>query len=134
MGAVFLDPVPGNPYFRSMEIPWHLVFMALLYIIAGLLHFFLPAMYARIVPPWIPQKKAVVYLSGLLEIAFGTALFHPELRTLGLYGIIALLLLFIPVHTYMLRDKSASMGIPLWILYLRIPFQGLLIYWAVIYL
>lgn len=108
--------------------------MALIYILAGILHFAIPAMYERIVPPWIPKKKAVVYFSGLLEIAFGAALFFPEFRTLALYGIIILLLLFLPVHTYMLRDKSASMGLPSWILYLRIPFQGFLIYWAVIYL
>jgi len=134
MGAVFLGPVPGNPYFRAMETPWHLIFMALLYIVAGLLHFFIPAMYERIIPPWIPKKKTVVYLSGILEIAFGAALFFPEFRTMGLYGIIGLLVLFLPVHFYMLRDKTARMGISLWILYLRIPLQGLLIYWAFIYL
>jgi uncharacterized membrane protein len=117
-----------------MVTPWHLKLMALIYILAGILHFFIPAMYERIIPQYIPKKKAVVYLSGLLEIAFGTALFFPELRTLALYGIITLLFLFLPVHTYMLRDKRASMGIPSWILYLRIPFQGLLIYWAIIYL
>ncbi|MGB5404984.1 MAG: MauE/DoxX family redox-associated membrane protein [Robiginitalea sp.] len=117
-----------------METPWHLVFMALLYILAGILHFVIPAMYERIVPPWIPKKKGVVYLSGILEIVFGAALFFPDFRTWGVYGIMGLLLLFLPVHTYMLRDKTAGMGIPSWILYLRIPFQGLLIYWAFMYL
>jgi len=88
--------------------------MALLYILAGILHFVMPAMYERIIPPWIPKKKAVVYLSGLLEIALGAALFFPGLRTLALYGIITLLILFLPVHTYMIRVKSAGKGIPPW--------------------
>lgn len=115
-------------------MPWHLVFMALLYILAGILHFLIPAMYERIVPPWVPKKRGVVYLTGILEIAFGAALFFPHLIIFGLYGIIGLLLLFLPTHIYMLRDKKASMGMPEWILYLRIPFQGLLIYWAFLYL
>jgi uncharacterized membrane protein len=117
-----------------METPWHLILMALIYILAGILHFVIPAMYERIVPPWIPKKKAVVYLSGLLEIAFGAALFFPGFRTLALYGIIGLLFLFLPAHIHMLRDKHASMGLPAWALWLRLPLQGLLIFWASLYL
>lgn len=117
-----------------MAMPWHFFFMASLYILAGILHFVLPVMYERILPPWARPKRMVVYGSGILEIAFGAALFLPEYRTFGLYGIIILLVLFLPVHTHMLRNSRASMGIPDWILLLRIPFQGLLIYWAYTYL
>ncbi len=108
--------------------------MAAIYVLAGVFHFVYPSMYARIIPPWIPGKKSVVFLSGILEIVLGFALVLPELRTLALYGIIILLILFLPVHTYMLRDKTAGMGIPRWVLILRIPLQGLLIYWAYLYL
>jgi uncharacterized membrane protein len=117
-----------------METPWHLAFMALLYILAGIFHFVLPKMYERIIPPWIPGKKSVVFLSGIFEIVLGFALVLPELRTLALYGIIILLILFLPVHTYMLSNDRASMGMPRWVLILRIPLQGLLIYWAYLYL
>jgi uncharacterized membrane protein len=107
--------------------------MASLYILAGILHFVYPGMYERIIPNWIGPKRMVVYLSGILEIVFGSALFFPAYKSYGLYGIIILLVLFLPVHTHMLRDSKAAMGIPSWILLLRIPFQGLLIYWAYTY-
>ncbi len=122
-----------NVYFRDMEAPWHLAFMALLYILAGILHFVFPKMYQRIMPPWIPGKRAAVYFSGILEIILGGALFFSGSRTPALYGIVGLLLLFMPVHIHMLRDKHAGMGLPAWFLWLRLPLQGLLIYWALLY-
>ncbi len=117
-----------------MAMPWHFYFMASLYILAGILHFVLPGLYKRILPSWARPKWLVVYGSGILEIAFGAALFLSEFRTFGLYGIIILLVMFLPVHAHMLRNARASMGIPAWILLMRIPFQGLLIYWAFSYL
>lgn len=108
--------------------------MACIYMLAGLMHFVYPAMYERIIPPWIPSRKGAVYLSGVLEIVFGAMLFFPSLRGAALYGIITLLILFLPVHTHMLQDRKAGMGIPKWVLWLRIPLQGLLIYWAYVYL
>jgi uncharacterized membrane protein len=117
-----------------MGAPWHLYLMAAIYILAGTLHFVYPTMYERIIPPWIPAKKMAVYLSGAIEIALGAGLFFIELRTAAIFGIIALLILFLPVHTHMLRDERSAMGIPSWILLLRIPLQGLLIYWAYSYL
>ena len=117
-----------------MTAPWHLYLMASLYILAGLLHFVYPRMYGRIMPNWIPLPKAMVFLSGVVEIVLGTDLFFSQTRIPGLYGIIAILILFLPVHTHMLRDKKAAMEIPYWALLLRIPLQGFLIYWAYSYL
>lgn len=117
-----------------MAAPWHYYFMACIYILAGIMHFVYPAMYHRIIPSWIPFRMGMVYVSGLLEIGFGAALFFPGTSRLALFGIIALLVLFLPVHIHMLRDSHAAMGIPTWVLLLRIPLQGLLIYWAYAYL
>ena len=48
--------------------------MTLFYIMAGTNHFINPDWYVRIVPPILPFKTAIVYISGILEIILGTLL------------------------------------------------------------
>ena len=102
--------------------------------LAGLAHWLFPKAYLRVLPPWVPLGRFTVWASGLLEVALGTALWFPETRVASLYAIMGMLLLFMPVHTYMLTDSRAGAGLPRWFLWLRIPLQGFLIYWAFGYL
>jgi uncharacterized membrane protein len=108
--------------------------MALMYVFAGVMHFIKPKMYMRIMPRYLPNHKFLVYLSGIAEIVLGLALCIPVLKTMAVYGIIAMLIVFLLVHFYMLTGKKASAGIPKWILILRIPLQFGLMYWAWWYL
>jgi uncharacterized membrane protein len=116
-----------------MDFPWHLYLMASIYILAGLNHFRKPKMYERIIPPYLPNAKWLNLLSGIAEIIFGIALLIPSCSKIGAWGIIFLLLAFFTVHVYMLQDKKASFGLPKWVLWLRIPLQFLLLYWAYLY-
>lgn len=118
----------------KMNNPWHLYLMAGIYILAGIMHFIKPKMYMRIMPRYLPNHKQLVYLSGLAEIALGLGLCITALRTISIYGIIAMLIVFLLVHFYMLSGEKASAGIPKWILIFRIPLQFGLMYWAWIYL
>src|SRR5438445_334460 len=54
-----------------------------LFIFTGLLHFRIPKVYARIVPPYIPAPMAMVYASGVAEIAGGVGLMVPRWRRAG---------------------------------------------------
>ena len=117
-----------------MNEPIGLYIMAVMYIVAGLMHFIKPKMYMRIMPKYLPNHKALVYLSGLAEILLGIGLCIPALKAISIYGIIAMLAVFLLVHFYMLSGEKASAGIPKWILILRIPLQFGLMYWAWIYL
>ncbi len=117
-----------------MSYPWHLYAMAIMYVVAGLFHFIKPKIYMRIMPKYLPNHKALVYLSGLAEIVLGVALCVPLLKSYAVYGVIAMLLVFLLVHFYMLSNKKASAGIPTWILILRIPLQFFLMFWAYWYL
>ena len=38
------------------------------------MHFLIPRAYRQIVPPYVPAKTAVVYVSGVAEIAGGVGL------------------------------------------------------------
>lgn len=117
-----------------MNSPWHLYFMAVAYVIAGLVHFIKPKIYMRIMPRFLPSHKLLVMLSGAAEVMLGIAVCFPLLRELAVYGIILMLIIFLLVHFYMLSSKKAGAGIPVWALALRIPLQFLLMWWAYIYL
>lgn len=106
-----------------------LYLMAGLYMLAGLFHFFKPRMYVGIIPPYLPYPRVLVFISGFFEVAFGLGLLWEETRRLSAWGIILMLLAFLPVHSYMLRSEKFR-RFPVWVLWARIPLQFVLIYWA----
>lgn len=112
---------------------WGLLGMAVMYIIAGVMHFIYPKAYLRVMPTFLPAHKALVFWSGVAEIILGLALFFEEIRNLAIIGIVLMLLVFLLVHVNMLRGGKHAAGVPLWILILRIPIQFVLIWWALFY-
>lgn len=110
-----------------------LYIMALLYVLAGLNHFFQPKFYIRIIPPFLPWKKSINYLSGGAEVLLGVLLVT-RFQSLAAWGLIALLLAVFPANIYHLYAKGAGMKIPVWALWVRLPLQFLLIYWAYQYI
>lgn len=104
--------------------------MALFYIGAGINHFRVPDFYLRIMPPYLPAHEILVLSSGVCEIALGAALLVPFLRRRAAWGIILLLLVFLPVHVHMLVNAELYPEAPVWFLWARFPLQGLLILWA----
>ncbi len=117
-----------------MNNPWHLYLMAAIYVFAGLMHFIKPKVYLRIMPRYLPNHKLLVALSGFCEIALGIGLCIPAWKTISIYGIIAMLAVFLLVHFYMLSSEKASAGFPKWLLISRLPLQFGLMYWAWWYL
>ena len=117
-----------------MEFPWHLYLMGSAYGLAGIAHWLFPKVYRRILPPWVPFPGFTIWFTGLLETVLGVAVLFEGTREYALWGIIAMLAAFLPVHIHMLRDARAGKGIPRWLLWLRLPVQGLLVFWAAAYL
>jgi uncharacterized membrane protein len=110
--------------------PWHQYIMGLLYILAGVNHFRKPKIYERIMPPYLPAKNTLVMLSGIAEMVLGFMLLNTATQTIAAWGIILMLIVFIPVHIFMLQDEKAGLKLPKWVLILRIPLQFVLMYWA----
>jgi uncharacterized membrane protein len=107
------------------------VLLAFLFIAAGVLHFVRPGIYARIIPPRLPYPKALVYISGVAEIAGGMALLVPTLRPWAGLWLMALLVAVFPANIYMaMAPRQAGFGIaPVW-LWLRLPLQLVLMAWV----
>ena len=116
-----------------MTLPWHLYLMAAIYIVAGLNHFRVPGLYQRMIPPALPNPKALNILSGLAEFILGIALCVPAVSSWAALGIIALLVAVFPANVYMYTNERAGMGVPKWVLLLRMPLQLALIAWAYFY-
>lgn len=111
-----------------------LVLLAALFVTAGVFHFVRPTVFERVVPPFLPYPRAIVYVSGVAEILGGVALLVPQLRTFAGLWLIALLIAVFPANIYMaLAPERAGFGIaPIW-LWLRLPGQFVLIaavWWA----
>jgi uncharacterized membrane protein len=104
------------------------------YLVAGFNHFRAPETYYNIIPSYLPFPVLLNILSGGLEISFALLLIRPKTRRVASYGIILLLILFIPVHTKMVADAPFQLGTlmvtPL-IAWIRLAvLQPLLILWA----
>lgn len=54
--------------------------MAVLFGVMGVLHFVKPEPFERIVPRQLPNKKELVYASGVAELACAAGLLHPRTR------------------------------------------------------
>jgi len=114
-------------------LPWHQYLIGVLFILAGMNHFRKPKIYERIIPPYIPAHSSMVLLSGIAEMILGFMILNKNTQEVAAWGILAILILFIPVHIYMLQNEKAALKLPKWALILRIPLQFGLIYWAYLY-
>ncbi len=108
--------------------------MALLYVVAGGLHFVVPELYVQIVPPVLPAALALVYLSGVAEIAVGLGLLVPRTRSYAAWATIALLVAIFPANVYMavsmVTIEGTGGGDPsVLVRWARLPLQGVLILW-----
>ncbi|MFB6084079.1 MAG: DoxX-like family protein [Halorientalis sp.] len=113
--------------------------MGTVYVTAGVLHFAVPDLFAQIVPPQLPAPTALVYLSGLAEIGLGVGVMVPRTRRVAAWGLVALLLAVFPANVYMATSGVVIRGAPAAIAepglgrWIRLPFQAVLIAWALWY-
>jgi uncharacterized membrane protein len=110
-----------------------LIVLIVFYVLAGINHFRSPNSYVRIIPTYLPAPGLLNTLAGISEIGLGLMLILKQARRVAAWGIIGMLLAFLPVHIDMIIHAPMMLGdfkvTPL-IAWLRIPLQGLLILWA----
>jgi uncharacterized membrane protein len=101
------------------------------FVFAGIMHFVIPRTYESIVPASLPAKRALVYASGVAEIAGGAAVLHPRTRRFGARWSIATLLAVFPANVQMaLNPERYPVPGGKLSLYARLPLQVLFIAWA----
>jgi uncharacterized membrane protein len=104
--------------------------MGVLYVVAGAGHFIVTRVYVQIVPDYLPAHRELVLLSGVAEIAGGLGVMIRPTRRAAAWGIILLLIAVLPANIWMVQHPERFPAIPLWVLWLRLPLQLPLIWWA----
>jgi uncharacterized membrane protein len=104
----------------------------------GCLHFTHVQVFASIVPAYLPAPEVLVYVSGVMEGALGVALLVERTRVLAAWGLMALYIAVFPANINMalhpdLQIAGLDAHIPEAALWLRLPLQLGLLYWAYLY-
>lgn len=100
---------------------------AFAFIVGGVLHFVNPKLYLSIMPPYLPWHLSLVYVSGVAEIILGLALLFPATQVFAAWGLILLLVAVFPANLHMALNAEQFSQISVWVLWLRLPLQGVLI-------
>ena len=110
----------------------HRYIIAVLFIITGLLHFIRPQVFVNIMPDVVPYHLAMVYISGIAELAGAIGILIPQFRVPAAWGLIALLIAVFPANINMAVEGVQKTGFTSWyslLTMLRLPLQFVLIYW-----
>jgi uncharacterized membrane protein len=102
--------------------------------VAGINHFLNPDLYLPLIPNYLPYPAYINFISGTLEVALALLLLLPKARLLASWGIIFLLILFIPSHVYFIEIGACipdGLCTPLWVAWIRlILVHPLLFFWT----
>lgn len=102
--------------------------------LAGLNHFVDPGFYYPLIPSYLPEPEAINLVAGISELVLGLGLIIPRTRRMAAYGIITMLVAFVPSHVFFIQEGNCiqnSLCVPNWVGWLRlIVVHPLLILWA----
>jgi len=84
----------------------------------------------RMIPPWVPRPRFVVYFTGICEVAGAVGLLIPVLRHVAGISLIVFLLAILPANIHAARAGVTLRGKAATALWLRVPFQLLFIAWT----
>ncbi len=101
-------------------------------IVAGILHFVATDAYVSIMPDYLPLHRELVYLSGVSEVLCGLGLLWHKTREAAGACLVLLYLAVLPANINMAVQDIQPVGfhIPAFLLWTRLPFQLVFIYWA----
>ena len=94
------------------DTPKDLQGLAALFATSGVLHLVRPQIFETIVPRRLPERRGLVYASGVAELACAAALLHPRTRKIAGWASAALLVSIFPANIQMAvtESKRANRG------------------------
>ncbi|WP_370977934.1 hypothetical protein [Agaribacterium sp. ZY112] len=95
-------------------------------------HWLKPEAMVQMLPPWVPERLTLIYLTGVLELVIGVALFTRRFQYLAALFALGVLIVFFPSNIYAALHKTGMGGHqwgPVYLL-IRAPLQFILISWT----
>jgi uncharacterized membrane protein len=81
----------------------------------------------RMTPPWVPRPRAMVFFTGLCELAGAVGLVIPTTRPAAGIALILFFIAVLPANIHAARAGITLRGRPATTLWLRVPMQVLFI-------
>ena len=97
------------------------------FMFGGITHFTDPDFFVAIVPPYVPWPLAVVYVSGVFEIAGAIGILIPRLRPVAGLGLFILTLCVTPANIHMWLNPELFPDVPEAFLSIRLVVQVVLL-------
>ncbi len=105
--------------------------LAAFFIVSGMNHFRMPAIYIAMIPPWLPWPEGLNLIAGVCELMGGIGVLIPSVRLAAGWGLIALLVAVFPANLHVaLVGHMPGYGFSPAALWLRLPLQAVLIAWV----
>ena len=121
-----------TPGFKTEPATRARVGLSLFFVFAAAGHFLRAGEMSEMLPPAVPYRLEIVYLTGLLELAGAAGVWVPRLRRLTGLCLILMLVCFLPANVYSALNRvelGGHGGGPAYLL-VRVPFQLFVIWWA----
>jgi uncharacterized membrane protein len=106
--------------------------LALVFLLTGATHFIVPGPMADMLPPWVPERLMLIYLTGVAEVAGAVGLLSERwARPAGVCLFLFLILVF-PANVYAAFQRVPLGGHAAGPVYLiaRAPVQLFLVWWT----
>lgn len=120
---------------RRLDIGWHAaakIGISVVFIVAAGAHFLAGRTMVGMLPPALPRRLEIVWVSGVLELLGAVGIWFPRFERLTGACLVALIILVFPANLYAALNHLPIAGHQDGWRYLlvRIPFQILLVVWV----
>ena len=137
VGAILYDTKTSANHYRLetvMKKGLVVYLQSIFYFVAGVNHFVHPEFYLPLIPKYLPLHEEINVVAGIVEVLFGLGLLFTKSRRLAAYGIMLMLIAFIPSHVFFIDIGGCvedGLCAPLWVGWVRLVLvHPLLILWA----
>lgn len=123
---VLLARVPALREFRGC------LGLTMVFFFTGIGHFVSAEPMTDMIPPAVPYRLAIIYVSGVIEIVAGLALLPRATRVVAGWFVIAMLVVLLPSNVFAAIHR-VPMGGHAWgpvYLLIRVPLQIVLVVWC----